>query len=145
MDSTLIILGAGCSFKSGYPLANNSFPRLAQFRDSLGDEAVKLHGLVTQTLDLVKKLRKQGESSFNSLLLPISPSRTAHIGGTVATISFPDICLQGFSPKLAKGEIASLSGAADDARYFQISVPVQPGKVGVQALACWRGGGHAEA
>jgi S1-C subfamily serine protease len=38
--------------------------------------------------------------------------------------------LQGFSPKLAKGEIASLSGAGDDARYFQISVPVQPGNSG---------------
>jgi S1-C subfamily serine protease len=38
--------------------------------------------------------------------------------------------LQGFSPKLAKGEIASLSGAADDPRYFQISVPVQPGNSG---------------
>ena len=32
--------------------------------------------------------------------------------------------------KLAKGEIASLSGAQDDARYFQISVPVQPGNSG---------------
>jgi serine protease Do len=31
---------------------------------------------------------------------------------------------------LAIGEIASLSGAADDARYFQISVPVQPGNSG---------------
>ena len=31
---------------------------------------------------------------------------------------------------LAKGEIASLSGAADDPRYFQISVPVQPGNSG---------------
>jgi len=60
---------------------------------------------------------------------------------TVATIGFPDIGLQGFAPKLAKGESASLSGAADDARYFQISVLVQPGKVGVQALACWCGGG----
>jgi S1-C subfamily serine protease len=38
--------------------------------------------------------------------------------------------MQGFAPKLAKGEIASLSGAADDARYFQISVPVQPGNSG---------------
>jgi hypothetical protein len=27
-------------------------------------------------------------------------------GGTVATIGFPDPSLQGFSPKLAKGEIA---------------------------------------
>jgi S1-C subfamily serine protease len=31
---------------------------------------------------------------------------------------------------LAKGEIASLSGAGDDPRYFQISVPVQPGNSG---------------
>ena len=31
---------------------------------------------------------------------------------------------------LAKGEIASLSGAGDDPRYFQISVPVQPGNLG---------------
>jgi S1-C subfamily serine protease len=30
----------------------------------------------------------------------------------------------------AKGEIASLSGPQDDARYFQISVPVQPGNSG---------------
>jgi len=45
-------------------------------------------------------------------------------------VGFPNIGLQGFAPKLAKGEIASLSGAGDDARYFQISVPVQPGNSG---------------
>jgi hypothetical protein len=44
-----------------------------------------------------------------------------NLGGTVATVGFPDIGLQGFAPKLAKGEIASLSGAGDDRRYFQIS------------------------
>jgi TPR repeat protein len=62
--------------------------------------------------------------------LPITSSRTAHLGGTVATVGFPNIGLQGFAPKFARGEIASLSGAADDARYFQISVPVQPGNSG---------------
>ena len=62
--------------------------------------------------------------------LPIAASRTGHLGGTVATVGFPDIGLQGFAPKLAKGEIASLSGAGDDPRYFQISVPVQPGNSG---------------
>jgi S1-C subfamily serine protease len=70
----------------------------------------------------------KAEGKFSSL--PISPSRSAHLGGTVATIGFPDIGLQGFAPKLAKGEIASLSGAGDDPRYFQISVPVQPGNSG---------------
>src|SRR5881296_2363412 len=51
-------------------------------------------------------------------------------GDTVATVGFPNIGLQGFAPKLAKGEIASLSGASDDPRFFQISVPVQPGNSG---------------
>ena len=62
--------------------------------------------------------------------LPIAASRSVALGGTVATVGFPNIGMQGFSPKLAKGEIASLSGAADDPRYFQISVPVQPGNSG---------------
>jgi TPR repeat protein len=62
--------------------------------------------------------------------LPIAASRTVKLGSTVATVGFPDTGLQGFSPKLAKGEIASLSGAGDDPRYFQISVPVQPGNSG---------------
>ena len=42
--------------------------------------------------------------------LPIAASRTGLLGGTVETVGFPDIGLQGFAPKLAKGEIASLSG-----------------------------------
>ena len=62
--------------------------------------------------------------------LPIVASRKVQLGSTVATVGFPDPGLQGFSPKLAKGEIAALAGAGDDARYFQISVPVQPGNSG---------------
>ena len=62
--------------------------------------------------------------------LPIAASRNVQLGNTVATVGLPDPGLQGFSPKLAKGEIAALAGAGDDARYFQISVPVQPGNSG---------------
>jgi S1-C subfamily serine protease len=52
------------------------------------------------------------------------------LGSTVVTVGFPNIGLQGFSPKFARGEISSLSGPQDDARYFQISVPLQPGNSG---------------
>jgi S1-C subfamily serine protease len=62
--------------------------------------------------------------------LPVVPSRTVKMGSTVATVGFPNIGLQGFAPKLAKGEIAALSGVLDDPKYFQISVPVQPGNSG---------------
>lgn len=60
----------------------------------------------------------------------MATSRGVRLGSTVATVGFPNIELQGFAPKLAKGEIAALSGAQDDARNFQISVPVQPGNSG---------------
>ena len=52
------------------------------------------------------------------------------LGNAVETIGFSDIVLIGFSPKLAKGDIASLGCIQDDQRYFQVSVPVQPGNSG---------------
>jgi S1-C subfamily serine protease len=70
----------------------------------------------------------KAEGKFTALA--VASSRTVKMGSTVATVGFPNIGLQGFTPKLAKGEIASLSGAADDPRYFQISVPLQPGNSG---------------
>ncbi|HWA09564.1 MAG TPA: trypsin-like peptidase domain-containing protein [Opitutaceae bacterium] len=62
--------------------------------------------------------------------LPIAPSRSIRLGQPVATIGFPNIEIQGFSPKVTKGEISSLNGVADDPRAWQISVPVQPGNSG---------------
>ncbi|MSU42832.1 MAG: serine protease, partial [Pedosphaera sp.] len=62
--------------------------------------------------------------------LPVAASRGVRLGATVATVGFPNIGLQGFSPKLTKGEIGSLAGAQDDARHFQISVAIQPGNSG---------------
>ena len=62
--------------------------------------------------------------------IPIGSSKNIVLGNSVATVGFPNIALMGFSPKLAKGDIASLGGIQDDQRYFQISVPVQPGNSG---------------
>jgi S1-C subfamily serine protease len=113
--------------EDGYLITNNHVVKDAtQFR------------LITSAGLITAKVVKVDEANDLALLkaggkfspLPIAASRSAHLGGTVATIGFPDPSLQGFSPKLAKGEIASLSGAGDDPRYFQISVPVQPGNSG---------------
>ncbi len=70
----------------------------------------------------------KAEGKFSPLA--IATSRLVKLGGTVTTVGFPDLGLQGFAPKLAKGEIAALSGSLDDPRNFQISVPVQPGNSG---------------
>jgi hypothetical protein len=55
---------------------------------------------------------------------------------TVVTVGFPNIGLQGFAPKLSRGEIGSLAGPQDDARYFQISVPIDPPKLRESLQPC---------
>jgi S1-C subfamily serine protease len=62
--------------------------------------------------------------------LPVGSSRGVKLGESVFTIGFPNIELQGFAPKLTKGDISSLTGVQDDPREFQISVAVQPGNSG---------------
>jgi len=94
--------------------------------------------LVTSTGTKVVKVLKVDAANDLALLkvdgkfvaLPIVASRAVRLGNTIATVGFPNVGWQGFAPKLAKGEIASLSGAQDDPRYFQISAPVQPGNSG---------------
>jgi S1-C subfamily serine protease len=62
--------------------------------------------------------------------LPVIPSRKIRLGQAVATIGFPNIEIQGFSPKVTRGEISSLNGIGDDPRAWQISAPVQSGNSG---------------
>ncbi len=62
------------------------------------------------------------------IAIPIAPN--ARLGSSVATVGFPNTSVQGFSPKLTKGEVSSLAGPKDDPRYYQISVPLQPGNSG---------------
>jgi S1-C subfamily serine protease len=62
--------------------------------------------------------------------LPLVSSNSVRLGETVFTIGFPDPMLQGWQPKLTRGEISSLSGAQDDPDDYQISVPTQPGNSG---------------
>ena len=62
--------------------------------------------------------------------LPIAPSKAGRAGTSVFTVGFPNIQLQGFDPKLTKGEISSQGGFQDDPRQWQISVPIQPGNSG---------------
>jgi uncharacterized protein len=61
---------------------------------------------------------------------PIKLSRDVKLGQSVFTIGFPNIGLQGLSPKMTRGEISSLSGFKDDPKQWQISVPLQPGNSG---------------
>jgi len=60
----------------------------------------------------------------------MSPSSEVRAGDEVFTVGYPQIQLQGLGAKYTNGVINSLTGIADDPKYFQISVPVQPGNSG---------------
>ena len=68
--------------------------------------------------------------------LPISSSRSAQLGGTVATVGFPDIGLQGFAPK-AHGQGGNRGKSNFDRRMtraiFKSACTVQPGNWGGRA------------
>ena len=62
--------------------------------------------------------------------LPIGPASGVSIGDDVFTVGFPAPLIEGFAPKLTKGNVNAASGLQDDPRFFQISIPVQPGNSG---------------
>jgi S1-C subfamily serine protease len=111
----------------GYFISNNHVVKGAtKIRVVTSAGTIDAKIIQTDAANDLALLKTEGKFSGS----PVAPSRKVKLGAMVATVGFPDPGLQGFSPKLAKGEIAALAGAADDARYFQISVPVQPGNSG---------------
>jgi hypothetical protein len=62
--------------------------------------------------------------------LPVAAQPRVKLGEAVFTIGFLNPGVQGVEPKLTRGEISSMAGARDNPRYYQISVPVQPGNSG---------------
>lgn len=71
------------------------------------------------------------DSNFKGLSsLPYSLSEKTEVGEKVFTIGYPLNDIMGTNYKVTDGIISSKSGIADDIRYFQISVPVQPGNSG---------------
>ena len=58
-DTTVYILGAGCSVKYGYPLAANFVPAFESFSRSLGGEAEKLKRAVDETVALMDEANVQ--------------------------------------------------------------------------------------
>jgi S1-C subfamily serine protease len=78
------------------------------------------------TINDVALLKVEGQHEA----LRVAPSRSVRIGDPVFTVGFPNIAVQGLTPKLTKGDVNSLAGIQDDPRSFQISVAVQPGNSG---------------
>jgi S1-C subfamily serine protease len=76
-------------------------------------------------------LIKIDDEKFKSLSsIPYGFIDKADAGEKVFTIGFPMNDIMGSNYKVTDGIISAQSGIADDIRYFQITVPVQPGNSG---------------
>jgi len=62
--------------------------------------------------------------------IPYEISDKSDIGESVFTIGFPLNDIMGTNFKVTNGIISSKSGIGDDIRYYQITVPLQPGNSG---------------
>jgi TPR repeat protein len=126
----LPILATGTGFfitEDGYLLTNN------HVIDGASVITVKIDGK-----ELPAKIIKVDEQNDLAVLkvegkfpaLPVISSKKVGLGDEVFTVGFPQVGVQGYLPKLTTGNINSLAGINDDARNFQISVPIQPGNSG---------------
>lgn len=70
----------------------------------------------------------KAEGTLESLF--VRGSRGIRLGDRVSTVGYPNVTMQGSTPKYASGDIAAVTGIGDDPRFFQISIPVQPGNSG---------------
>lgn len=71
------------------------------------------------------------DDKFNGLTsLPYGISEKADIGEKSFTIGYPLNDIMGTNYKVTDGIISAKSGIADDVRYYQISIPLQPGNSG---------------
>ena len=59
--------------------------------------------------------------------VPVKTNGQQELGSKVFTVGYPNIEIQGLSPKMTRGEISSKNGMADDPSCWQISVPIQKG------------------
>ncbi|MEO7047666.1 MAG: serine protease [Ferruginibacter sp.] len=71
------------------------------------------------------------DSSFKELNpLPYGISEKADIGEKTFTIGYPLNDIMGTNYKVTDGIISAKSGVSDDIRYYQVTIPLQPGNSG---------------
>lgn len=96
---------------------------------ALFDVNAKMHMATVVRVDKANDIAVlKADGKFKAI--PVVTSRTAKRGQSVITVGYPHADIQGLEPKVTGGIINSLTGLNNDARTFQISVPLQAGNSG---------------
>lgn len=100
------------------------------FSNEKGLASYKAKVLITDKKNDVAILKIDDDKYIGPSNIPYSIYEGAEIGSKVFTIGYPLNDIMGSNYKVNDGIISAKSGVSDDIRYYQISVPLQPGNSG---------------
>jgi S1-C subfamily serine protease len=98
--------------------------------NEVGTFTYKAKVLLVDSKNDVALLQIDDEKFKGLTSIPYAIAENSDVGSKVFTIGYPLNDVMGSNYKVTDGIISSKSGIADDIRYYQISVPLQPGNSG---------------
>lgn len=98
--------------------------------NEVGNFTYKTKVLLSDSKNDVALLQIDDEKFKGLSSIPYGIIENSEVGSKVFTIGYPLNDVMGNNYKVTDGIISSISGIADDVRYYQISVPLQPGNSG---------------
>ena len=96
----------------------------------LNGEIIEAKVVVKDVQNDVAILKLSKKSTLSREVLRLGNLSEVKLSTRIFTVGFPMSQVLGTKPKYSEGIISSTAGAQDDPRYFQISVPIQPGNSG---------------
>lgn len=100
------------------------------FSNEKGTKSYKAKKILVDSKNDVAIIQISDEKFKDLETLPFGISENAEIGEKVFTIGYPLNDIMGSNFKVTDGIISAKSGISDDVRFYQISVPLQPGNSG---------------
>jgi len=101
-----------------------------QISNEVGNFEYSAKVLLLDNKNDVALLKIEDEKFSGMSEIPYSIIEKAEIGEKAFTIGYPLNDVMGTNYKVTDGIVSSVSGIDDDMRYYQISVPLQPGNSG---------------
>ena len=111
-------------------IVDNAETLKVQISNEIGNFEYSAKILLVDSKNDVALIRIEDEKFQGLSSIPYSLVEKAEIGEKTFTIGYPLNDVMGTNYKVTDGIVSAISGIEDDMRYYQISVPLQPGNSG---------------
>jgi S1-C subfamily serine protease len=124
---TGFLIGGSRIIITNYHVVKDVDTVFAIFRNG---EKIKLHPIAMDRANDIAILELTDIPNLIFKDISFGNSKEVEMGQKVFTIGYPTTQILGQNAKYSEGVVSSSSGIMDDPRFFQITVPVQPGNSG---------------